>query len=702
MTLPVPAAAVTLNVNFNQPITASSVTTSTLVLSGISGATVSAVNVLPGNTTASFTLSGITSDGTLTASIAAGAVLDQYGYPNVAFSGSYITDIVTQAFPVPLTSVAPAGSLIYNGTDSDILAAPGLTHTYTLAVDPLQTISVLVTPTSSTLQPSVQLLSPTGTVIGTATAAAAGQDARIQATATTGTATGTYQIIVGGAGSTVGNYTVQVTLNAALDAAAYLVSASNGTLATAQPLDGSFQSLSSSGNATRGAVLGSNAASATPWNNYYSVNLSAGDVITAGLDNLSGSGTAISLLSPAGVALASGATGPTNLSQVISGFSIPAGGTYYLLVTGQAAATYDVVVTRNAAFDTHPNSSFATAQSTTGTNEVFGAIAGGGVTTLTFGELPYQPVNGLTFDGVTFGYTIGAVGSTDADYDSGGPGTTAYTQDPSLEGLTTGLLTLNFSQPSPILSFGMAISAAGATVSNAATVSLFTPSSSLIGTFTVSVSPLGYTFPSGEFVYAGPALVGEAVINFNSAAAGAFVVDNLSFGSVNNDWYSVNIPTAGVPLTVTTGTPADGSGEFENSLSPHIQLYDPSGNLLAGGTVGADGRNETIYYTPAVAGTYYIQVTAKNSTQGEYVLTTQQGVPDTNGPTTTNLTVTPALANHPPTISATVSDPLAGNAVVAAEYFVDTVGANGSGIALSGTSPSPTVNVSGTLTRRGL
>ncbi len=375
LTLPVPAAAVTLNVTFNQPITPASITTGSLVLSGITGATVGAVSILPGNTTASFTISGITSDGTLTASIAAGKVLDQNGYPNVAFSGSYITDIVTQAFPVPLVSVAPAGSLIYDGTVSDILAAAGLTHTYTLAVDPLQTISVLVTPTSSALQPSVQLLSPTGTTIGTATAAAANQDALIQATTTTGTTTGTYQIVVGGAGSTLGNYTVQVTLNAALDAAAYLAGTSNGTLATAQPLDGSFQSLTSSGIATRGAVLGSNVATVTPWNNYYSVNLSAGDVITAGLDNLSGSGTAISLLSPAGVVLASGVTGPTNLAQAISSFTIPAGGTYYFLVTGQAAASYDVLITRNAAFSLLPNGTFATAQNVGGTHVVLGAWA---------------------------------------------------------------------------------------------------------------------------------------------------------------------------------------------------------------------------------------------------------------------------------------------------------------------------------------
>src|SRR5208282_90254 len=175
--------------------------------------------------------------------------------------------------------------------------------------------------------------------------------------------------------STVGNYTVQVTLNAALDAAAYLAGTSNGTLATAQPIDGSFQSLSPLSEATRGAVLGSNAASATPRDNYFSVNLSAGDVITAGLENLSGSGTAISLWSPAGVDLANGAAGPTNLSQAISGFSIPATGRYYLLVTGEAAAAYDVVVTRNAAFSLLPHSTSATAQNISSPGVVLGDLS---------------------------------------------------------------------------------------------------------------------------------------------------------------------------------------------------------------------------------------------------------------------------------------------------------------------------------------
>ena len=79
----------------------SSVTTGSLVLSGISGATVAGVTLANGNTTAVYTLN-VPTVGTLTASIAAGAVTDQYGYPNAAFSASYLVNIGTEAFPVPL------------------------------------------------------------------------------------------------------------------------------------------------------------------------------------------------------------------------------------------------------------------------------------------------------------------------------------------------------------------------------------------------------------------------------------------------------------------------------------------------------------------------------------------------------------------------------------------------------------------------
>ena len=70
--------------------------------------------MLSGDTTASFTIDGITWEGMLTASLAAGAVTDADGNPGEAFSAEYQVDIGTVAFPTALTPVAPLGSLVYD------------------------------------------------------------------------------------------------------------------------------------------------------------------------------------------------------------------------------------------------------------------------------------------------------------------------------------------------------------------------------------------------------------------------------------------------------------------------------------------------------------------------------------------------------------------------------------------------------------
>ena len=53
-----------------------------------------------------------------------------------------------------------------------------------------------------------------------------------------------------------------------------------------------------------------------------------------------------------GAVLATGVAGATNHDWGISGLSLATPGTYYLRVSGAAAATYSAVLTKNAAFDT--------------------------------------------------------------------------------------------------------------------------------------------------------------------------------------------------------------------------------------------------------------------------------------------------------------------------------------------------------------
>ena len=82
----------TYDVNWNNPVDPTSVSTSDLQLSGNTGATVTNVEVIaPDNTTTRFTLN-IPFGGSLTAHIAVGAITDTFGNPNADFSGNYTVD----------------------------------------------------------------------------------------------------------------------------------------------------------------------------------------------------------------------------------------------------------------------------------------------------------------------------------------------------------------------------------------------------------------------------------------------------------------------------------------------------------------------------------------------------------------------------------------------------------------------------------
>src|SRR5215831_3626876 len=100
-------------------------------------------------------------------------------------------------------------------------------------------------------QATVQLSDPDNNLIGTATAAAAGQEVVLQ-TAPAGKA-GTYTVTIQGANATTGGFEARLILNAALESEAHGGS-SDDTLATAQDLSPTAVPLT--GVADRLAVLG--------------------------------------------------------------------------------------------------------------------------------------------------------------------------------------------------------------------------------------------------------------------------------------------------------------------------------------------------------------------------------------------------------------------------------------------------------------
>ena len=155
------------------------------------------------------------------------------------------------------------------------------------------------------------------------------------------------------------------------------------------------------------------------------------------------------------------------------------------------------------------------------------ALAARPVTTLTFGELQFQPVNGLSTAGITFGFTVGGSPSTDANYNAGGPGSGEFVQDPSLEGNSAGTLSIAFDKPTTIINFGIARSCS-CSLADGAIVDVFGPGGRSRGTFNVATSPAPF-FSEWEFTYHGPA-VNRIVVTFGSPGVAArFALDNLTF-----------------------------------------------------------------------------------------------------------------------------------------------------------------------------
>jgi hypothetical protein len=275
-TLPAPF---TYDVTFNEPIDPASVQVGDLQLTGIPGAAAPAVSVLPGNTTVRFTITA-TAEGALTASIPATAITDAFGNLGTAFTGTYVVDIGTVPYPTPLLAKNPVGSLIYDPSITGNIGFANDKDSFTISLDPEQTVTAVVTGTGG-LKASVKLVkSPFNTTVGTATAAAANQPALLQ-TAFTGDdvsehvhshcffhhpfwrsphfeggrpdhdddhcqdfhASKTFTFIVSGANGTTGNYTLQLILNAAQEVEGTIAGKTNNTIATAQNINGSFITL---------------------------------------------------------------------------------------------------------------------------------------------------------------------------------------------------------------------------------------------------------------------------------------------------------------------------------------------------------------------------------------------------------------------------------------------------------------------------
>jgi hypothetical protein len=271
----------TYDVTFNEAIDPGSVQTTDLALSGIPGAIVTGATVLAGNTTVRFTISGITTEGTLNASIAGNAITDAFGNAGTDFAANYEVDFGVVPYPTPMNAIAAFGSLVHDHNVAGRVNFVGDTDGFTLQVDQRQTMSLLLTPTSATLRPRIEVRDGNNNLIASATAAAAGQNALIQTINVF--SLGSYTFTVLGADNTTGNYNLRVVLNAAIETEGVLAGAINNSIATAQVINPTLiSSLTEFVASTRGAAVG------TSDNSTYS-----GAAVSFGFEDISSTGSVI-------------------------------------------------------------------------------------------------------------------------------------------------------------------------------------------------------------------------------------------------------------------------------------------------------------------------------------------------------------------------------------------------------------------------
>src|SRR5687767_1372726 len=72
----------------------------------------------------------------------------------------------TQAFPVPLDLVLPAGSLIYNKSQPGRIEPAAETDTYLIDLDLAQTVTAVLQPNDGSLRGQLRLVGPGATELG--------------------------------------------------------------------------------------------------------------------------------------------------------------------------------------------------------------------------------------------------------------------------------------------------------------------------------------------------------------------------------------------------------------------------------------------------------------------------------------------------------------------------------------------------------
>jgi hypothetical protein len=164
---------------------------------------------------------------------------------------------------------------------------------------------------------------------------------------------------------------------------------------------------------------------------------------------------------------------------------------------------------------------------------LFGSVYAGSAhadAIIDFSTLPNESVDGVSADGVTFGYTEQGYSSPEAFFDYpttnyAGAAQTQLVGPYALFGYADGVLTMDFAAPVSTIDFAVALTT-NAADTDGATVSVYDTNGALIATSDVATNPL-VLFSEGSFTYSG-ADASSVSVSFDSSAAGDFALGSVT------------------------------------------------------------------------------------------------------------------------------------------------------------------------------
>jgi RHS repeat-associated protein len=567
----------------------------------------------------------------------------------------------------------PLGSLVHTSTVPASFEIEGEIDTYTLDLDAGQNISLGLVPKDASINYHVEVLNPSGASLGIATAPGAGLASVWQNLSINDS--GVYSIIVTNLAGT-GAYDAIYWLNASVETE-HMGGDANNDLSSAVDINPSAVSLPNS--ADRLAVIGRTDDGTA---DIYGFSLDAGQVATIGLTATQppvpeGATGSLELLDSLGNVLTLGQMDVwDNVDFSIHSFVAQSADTYYARVTGTPDIEYSLIVTRSTDFDLEPNSSINDAQPIDQTGRVLGnlgsviegstageirvAVLGGGNTVYqlnddTYYDFTASSVTASQIDtvGELNNYDVVVLGASQSktglnlmapalrQWVEAGNGVVATGWTVYYAGLSSGAVVSDIDAIVPVNlassryydyypTITITDSSHPVTDGVVSFTNNYNYAESTYGGVDAGATILGTVsgYPaivvgepgSGRGVYLSPVYpnyswsTGDADRLLEQAVAWA-----AGGGTDRVDQYKIQV-NAGDNLVITTTTPFDGSGEPVNDLDPILELYDPSGTLVASNNNGApDGRNALITHTASATGAYRVRV-APVTGSGDYTL----------------------------------------------------------------------------------